>query len=154
MSTDLMAIEIISPEGLQIANAYLLSGSDTHKAAEELGISSELVHHWLQKAEVRSYIDRLYFETGFRNRERVGRVMDKLIEDKLEELDETGMTSTMDIADLLKLQHSMKMAEMKMAIALMEAEIKAKQSTITRQTNVQIVQGGDNYNALLDRILA
>lgn len=153
MSKDLMVVEHISPEGLQIANAYLMCGSDTEKTAAELGLSTDIVHKWLQKAELRTYVDRLYFESGFRNRERVGRVMDKLIEDKLEELDETGMTSTMDIADLLKLQHSMKMAEMKMAIAMVDSEIKAKQSSITTQTNVQIVQGGDNYNALLDRIL-
>ncbi len=154
MSTELVEITNMSPEGLEIANAYLMCGSDTQKAAEELDLPANIVHQWLKKPEIRGYIDSLYFESGFRNRNKIGAVMDALIAGKLEEMDETGMGTAMDIADLIKLQSSMKMKEMEMQIKLMEAETKAKTTPIINQTNVQNnISGGDNYDALLEKIL-
>ncbi len=155
MSTELVEITSMSPEGLEIANAYLMNGSDTQKAAEDLQLSPDIVHQWLKKPEIRNYIDSLYFESGFRNRNKIGAVMDALISSKLEEMDETGMGTSMDIADLIKLQHSIKMKEMEMQIKLMEAETKAKTTPIINQTNnVQNnISGGANYDALLERII-
>ena len=87
--TDSLVPENISPEGLQIAETYLMMGSCTKKTALELGLPSTVVHSMLSKKEVKNYIDRIYFETGFRNRDKVASVMDELISRKLEELDES-----------------------------------------------------------------
>ncbi len=137
-------LTLISPEGLDIACAYLENKSDTKETALALGIPIEEVHRYLQKREVKAYIDNLYFESGFRNRERMGAVMDEIIAQKLEEMDDTGMGSSKDILEILKEAHSMKMKEMEMEIKLMGAKTPAIQ--VNNQTN-------NNYNSLLDKIL-
>jgi hypothetical protein len=147
--------DIISPEGLTIAEAYLMCGGDTKKAANELGIPSSEVHKMLQKREVRAYVDRIYFETGFRNRDRVANVMDELIARKLEELEESEMGSSKDIAELIEMQHKMKMQEMKMALEMMREENKQHQMTqqVKNQTNIQVNAGSDGYNSLMNKLL-
>jgi len=144
MSTELT----ISPEGLDIAHAYLECKSDARLAAEKLNLPLDEVARYLNKREVKQYVDQLYFESGFRNRDRMGAVMDEIIAAKLEELDETGMGSTHDIVDILEKFHKMKMKEMEMAI-------KMQQETAPHiQVNQQINNtGGDNYNRLLEKLL-
>jgi len=81
--------------------------------------------------------------------------MDNLIAMKLEEMVETGLGSTKDIADLLQMQHKMRMDELK-AMADLE---KAREGTIRKQTNVQInttgpsPYGEGNYGELLGKLL-
>jgi hypothetical protein len=132
---DLLTPEMISPEGLSIAEAYLANGSDTRKTAVALGLDVAVVDAQLKNREVSSYIDKVFYETGFRNRDRLFGVLDQVINLKLAEMEETGMGSNEDILTLVTKMHAMKMAEMKMV-----AEIaKAKQATApTTQTNVQI----------------
>ena len=125
-------------------------GSCTKKTALELGLPSTVVHSMLSKKEVKNYIDRIYFETGFRNRDKVASVMDELISRKLEELDESEMGSSKDIAELIELQHKLKMQEMKMNIEMMKVE----QANIIKQTNVQVNNvGSDGYNSFMDKLL-
>lgn len=139
----------ISPEGLEIAQAYLQNKSDMKLTAEAMGLPLEEVHRYLEKREVRSYIDRIFSESGFRNRERMGAVMDEIIAQKLEEMDETGLGSGKDIIEILKMAHDMKMKEMEMQIKLMAAE-KANAPAI--QVNQQFNEGS-NYNSLLEKII-
>jgi hypothetical protein len=81
--------------------------------------------------------------------------MDKIIEDKLSEMMETGLASTKDISELLMMQHKMRMDEIK---AMTDIE-KVREGNIKKQTNVQINTGGSpygegNYGALLGQLLS
>ena len=145
-----MDLTVIEPEGLTIAETYLQNGGSAQKTAEFLGISVESVATQLKKREVKAYIDQMFFESGFRNRTKVAGVMDALIEAKLEEMDETGLGSEKDIADLIQQQHKMTMEMMAMEIKMIEAQ----QKVPSTQTNIQVnMGGGEKYNSLIDKIL-
>ena len=143
--------ELISPEGLQIAEAYLAHGQDAKKAALALGINEPEVRRMLKTPEVRSYTNQVFMETGFRNRERMFGVMDELINRKLEEIEETGTTTDADILELMDKYHKMKIAEMKMEKELYEAKTRTAPST---QNNTQINLGGNisNYDKLISAL--
>jgi hypothetical protein len=151
--SDKLLPEIISPEGLEVAEAYFTSGHDRKQTALILDMSIETVDSLLETREVKAYIDRVFFESGFRNREKIFGVMDVIIERKLEELEESGMGSSADILEIMKTFHKMKMDEYKMMI---EFE-KAKSNKPTHQTNIQnnIALPGSNdsnYMTLLESL--
>lgn len=140
-------IAIISPEGLDIAEAYLRNGSSAEKTAIALSIPLSEVTRHLNTREVKVFIDQVYFESGFRNRERMGNLMDEILAAKLEEMDETGLGSSKDILEIMKLAHDMKMKEMEMQIKMDAA--KTPGLVVNQQNNY----GGRNYNTLLERIM-
>lgn len=152
---DLTIPELISPEGLQVAQAYLLVGGDMEKTSKELDLPIDIIQQYLDTREVKAYIDRVYEESGFRNRHKIGAVMDALIAQKLEEMDETELGSSKDISELIQMQHKMAMEHMQIKIKLLELEAKKEQQVIQQQTNVQVnaLAGGEGYNALLDKLL-
>lgn len=134
----------ICPEGLVVAQTYLEEGQDSQAVAVRLNLPIEKVDELLNKRETKVYIDRIYHETGFRNRHKMGELMDAIINNKLEEMDETGLGSSKDIIEILQVAHKMKMDQMAMEIKLAEAKTPAVQ--INTQVN-------NNYNKLLDRIM-
>ena len=140
----------LDPEGLEVANCYLQTQSLT-KTDEELGVSTELVASQLNRREVKTYIDGVFRDMGFNNRFKMRRAMDTLISKKFQELDEAGVGSSKDIADLLALSHKMTMEQLDREIQLE----KVRGSNIKSQVNVQINdQGsGSNYGTLLDKLL-
>lgn len=141
----------ISPEGLEVANTYLRLG-DLDKTASELSIQPELVSKYLEKREIRAYIDNVYMHTGFNNRFTMRAAMDAILAKKFQELDEAGVGSNKDIAELLELSHKMTMAELDKMIQLKKLE----SSNIKNQVNVQINEGisdGTRYGNLLQSIL-
>lgn len=137
---------VICPEGLSIAEAYLANKSDVKLTASFLGLEVSVVESHLNKREVVRYLDRLYFEAGFRNRDLMGDLVDEIIKMKIEEMSETGLGSNKDIMEILKTAHDMKMKEMEMQIKL-EAS-----NTPSIQVNTQNNYGGDNYNKLLEKL--
>ncbi len=142
----------ISPEGLEIANAYLQLGS-VQLVSAHLNIDEAEVSEFLGKREVKAYVDQVFLDTGYRNRFKLGKALDELIEKKLEEADESEIYSNKDLADLYALAHKMRMDEMK---AQTELE-KAKASQIKTQNNVQINAevpfGQGNYGELMKKLL-
>jgi hypothetical protein len=140
----------IDPEGLEIANCYLQTQS-LSKVAEDLGISTELVAQQLNRREVKSYIDQVFKDVGFNNRFKMRKAMDMLISKKFQELDEAGVGSSKDIADLLALSHKMTMEQLDREIQLE----KVRANNIKSQVNVQINDGGQgsNYGSLLEKLL-
>jgi len=141
----------IDPEGLEIANCYLQTQS-LSKVAEDLGISTELVASQLNRREVKSYIDQVFKDIGFNNRFKMRKAMDMLISKKFQELDEAGVGSSKDIADLLALSHKMTMEQLDREIQLE----KVRANNIKSQVNVQINDGGgqgSNYGSLLEKLL-
>lgn len=145
-----MVPERISPEGLRVAQSYLENGQDILATANHLNLPIEVVEDLLNKKETQRYIDRIYNESGFRNRQRMGDLMDTIISRKLEEMEESGLGSGKDIIEILSLAHKMKMDQMQMELKLLEAQNKTPAVQINTQINNA---GGDKYNQLLERIL-
>lgn len=152
MTTHLPAEIIrISPEALEVANAYLQL-NDARKVASELDLDPETVTSLLAKREVKSYIDSVFFDSGYNNRFLMRRAMDALIKQKFSELEESQTGSTKDIAELLQMSH-------KMSMDLLDREIqleKAKQATgPQKQVNVQINDAldGSKYSQLVQRLI-
>lgn len=139
----------ISPEALEVANCYLQL-QDLNKVADELDCTKELVTQILAKKEVKAYIDQVFFNLGFNNRFRMRQAMDAVIQKKFQELEESEMGSTKDIAELLALSHKMTMDELGRQIELE----KLQQANIKNQVNVQINDGGGNkYDNLMRQLM-
>ena len=149
-----MAKEVtaISPEGMEVANSYLTLGN-IKGVCEYLSVSENKVVDILNRREVKKYIDTVYLDTGYRNKNNIGTLLDEMIQSKLEEAQESGVYSSKDLADLLQMAHRMRMDEIK---AQAELE-KASASSIRNQTNVQINEGvpfGEGiYGKLMDKLL-
>ena len=142
----------MSPEGLEIANAYLELGNLPSVCARP-GVDENTVQEYLGKREVKQYIDQVYLDTGYRNRFKLANTLDDLIDKKLEESEESQIYTNKDLADLIQMAHKMRMDEIK---AMAELE-KAKASNIKNQTNVQINSelpfGQGNYGKLMEKLL-
>jgi len=142
----------MSPEGLEIANAYLELGN-IQSVCIRLKVDENTVQDFLGKREIKQYIDQVYLDTGYRNRFKLASTLDDIIERKLDEAEESQIYTNKDIADLLGMAHKMRMDEIK---AMAELE-KAKASNIKNQTNVQINSelpfGQGNYGKLMEKLL-
>ena len=152
MTTHLPAETVrISPEALEVANAYLQL-NDARAVAQELDLDPEVVTNLLAKREVKAYIDSVFFDSGYNNRFLMRRAMDALIKQKFSELEESQTGSTKDIAELLQMSH-------KMSMDLMDREIqlaKAQQAVgPQKQVNVQINDAldGSKYSQLVQRLI-
>jgi hypothetical protein len=152
MTTHLPAETVkISPEALEVANAYLQL-NDARQVAQELDLDPEIVTNLLARREVKAYIDSVFFDSGYNNRFLMRRAMDALIKQKFSELEESQTGSTKDIAELLQMSH-------KMSMDLMDREIqlaKAQQATgPQKQVNVQINDAldGSKYSQLVQRLI-
>jgi hypothetical protein len=151
MTTNLPAETLqISPEALEIANSYLQENS-AQLVSDSLGVPLDRVCEILARPEVRGYIDRVFFDIGYNNRFLMRRAMDAVIRQKFEEMQESGVGSSKDIADLLHLSH-------KMSMDLLDREIqlaKAQQATAPqKQVNVQINDDGTKYSQLIHKLIS
>lgn len=142
----------ISPEALEVANCYLQS-QNVDAIAAELNISTDIITSILARKEVRAYINQVFFDTGFNNRFKMRSAMDAVLKKKFQEMEESQMGSTKDIAELLALSHKMSMELMDKEIQL--EKIRAGNSGPKNQVNVQINEGGDGtkYGALISKLL-
>jgi phage terminase small subunit len=141
----------MSPEGHTVAAAYLTHGTAT-LAARALSMETKDVTQHLRDPQVKAYIDQAYLDSGYRNRVALGKVMDSIIDKKMEELEEAEIGSSKDILDILTVAHKMRMEEMK---AMVDYEKLHKAPEIQNQTNVQINEGmGEgNYGRLMKQLL-
>ena len=146
MANDVLVPDLMSPEGMDVIEAYLQCGSDVPSAARSLGMSEIAFRDIMNRSEVKNYLNDIFMESGFRNRDRLFGVLDEVINRKLEELEETGMGSDQDIMDILWKAHKMKMEEMKMMVELEKA--KAAVRAPANQTNIQnnIIAGAGDQN--------
>jgi hypothetical protein len=152
MTTHLPAETVrISPEALEVANAYLQL-NDARAVAQELDLDPEVVTNLLARREVKTYIDSVFFDSGYNNRFLMRRAMDALIKQKFQELEESQTGSTKDIAELLQMSH-------KMSMDLLDREIQLEKArTATgpqKQVNVQINEGldGSKYSQLVQKLI-
>jgi hypothetical protein len=102
----------LTPECLDIANAYLTYGS-AKDTAEQLGIPEYQVVQLLERKDVKDYINGIYLDRGYRNKHKLGEVLDRMIQSKLEEAEESGIYTSRDLLELLKFAHQMRVDELK-----------------------------------------
>lgn len=134
----------ITPEGFDIANAFLMYGS-VEDTAEQLQVPRHEVVKVLQTAEVKRYLDGVYLDKGYRNREKLGALVDEIIESKLEEARESGVYTSKDLLELIQMSHKMRMDEIK---ANKEA---SGLPGVAVQVNNSF--GESNYGKLMDKLI-
>ncbi|AJA73593.1 terminase small subunit [Salmonella phage Shivani] len=151
MANDVLVPDLMSPEGMDVIEAYLQCGSDVPTAARSLGMSEIAFRDIMNRSEVKNYLNDIFMESGFRNRDRLFGVLDEVIKRKLEELEETGMGSDQDIMDILWKAHKMKMEEMKMMVELEKARaaVRAPANQTNIQNNIIAGAGDQNYMDLI-----
>lgn len=148
MAKELVPLEV-SPEAITVMNTYLQNGCSMKETAVQLNMPIENVSQFLSQRPVKALLDQQFQEQGFRNRDRMFGLLDEIINAKIEEMEETGMLPDMDIVTLLEKQHKMKMQELQMSMKLQETTNLIQNNNTT---NIQI-NGGENYNQLLDKII-
>lgn len=146
-----LAPEMIDPEGMMVVEAYLNNNFDLDKTALALKQDKQDIVKIYNRPEVKTYLNTIFQDSGFRNRNKFFGLLDKLINMKLEEMDETGLGSSMDIMDMMKAAHRMKMDEMKMEAELLKAKQGSAGNNVTNQTNIQI--NDPKYNDLMHNLL-
>lgn len=139
-----MKLVKMAPENLEVANAYLSSGSAL-VAANTLGCTPEQVHEILEKNEIKEYINSVYLDQGYRNRFRLADLLDEVIENKLQEARESDVYTSKDLVDILALAHKISEDHRK----------EARSTTNIKQQNVQINSpfGEGNYGKLMEKLL-
>lgn len=139
-----MKLVKLAPENLEVANAYLSTGSAL-VAASELGCTPDQVYEILEKSEVKEYVNSVYLDQGYRNRFRLAELLDEIIENKLQEARDSDQYSSKDLVDIIALAHKMSEDHRK----------EAKTSTHIKQQNVQINSpfGEGNYGKLMEKLL-
>lgn len=152
MANDLLVPDAMSPEGMLAIEAYLSNNNDIGKAAMSVGMAEPQFRELMRKPEIRNYLNEIFMESGFRNKDKFFGILDTVLTLKMEELEETGMGSGMDIMEILKIMHKMKMDEMKMQIELEKARSGSKP---VNQTNnqINIGAGSNEYTDLISRIM-
>ena len=91
----------LDPVVLAIANDYL-AGHDLTKLSEEYGITEDRVTSVIEKKEVKSYIDSVFATQGYLNRIKRINLINRVIDQKIEEAMETGIYSKKDLLDWMK----------------------------------------------------
>lgn len=133
-------IVALTPECLDIANAYLTFGSAKETAAQ-LQVPEYQVIQLLERKDVRDYLTGVYMDRGYRNRNKLGQVIDKLIDSKLEEAEESGIYTSKDLLELLQFAHKMRMDE-----------LKAEAGNASPTVNIANF-GQGNYGQLMEKLL-
>lgn len=136
----------IQPEELEVADTYIATEFSMETAADVLGITKYEVHQILKKRPVRAYINQCMAEIGHTHMPRLQKLVDSLIDKKLEELDEAEIGSSKDITDLIKLAIELT----KVRAQLLKEE---NSMTVGKQTNVQINEYGGNYTGFMKELL-
>ena len=142
----------ISPEGLEVANAYLELGN-IQAVCIRLKLDEGECSEILAKREVKGYIDQVYLDTGYRNRFKLATALDDLIDRKMEEADESEIYSNKDLADLLQMAHKMRMDEIKAQAELEKAKASNVKNQINIQNNGEVPFGQGNYGELMKKLL-
>ena len=141
----------MSPEGLEVANTYLQLGNIT-EVCQELSLDENTVSEFLNKREIKQYIDQVYLDTGYRNRFKLANTLDNIIEEKLAEAEESQIYTNKDLADLLQMAHKMRMDEIKAMAELEKAKTPAYKQTANIQIN-ELPFGQGNYGRLMEKLL-
>ena len=142
----------ISPEGLEIANAYLELGN-IPAVSIRLKVDEGKISEYLLKREVKQYVDQVYLDTGYRNRTKLAETLDLLIEKKLEEAEESEVYTNKDVADLLAMSHKIRMDELKAQTEMEKAKAQTIKTQVNIQDNSQVPFCQGNYGELMKKLM-
>lgn len=131
----------ITPESFDVANAYLEYGT-VETTADQLQIPRHEVVRIIQLPEVKRYLDGVYLDMGYRNKDKLGKLLDEMIESKLEEARESGMYTSKDLLDLIQMAHKMRMDEIKAS----------KEAGVGVAVQVNNSFGDSNYGRLMEKL--
>lgn len=134
----------ISPEIFEVATTYVKT-LDLETTARTLDLPVDVVSGILDKKEVKRYVDQIFLQEGYMQRNKLNDVMTKIIDLKVEEMDESEMGSNKDILEIMKLAHQMQMDHNKAA---------KEASAPSVQNNFQQNVHGDNYSNLMAKIIS
>jgi hypothetical protein len=135
------SITKLIPEGFEIANAYLEFGS-VEEVAKQLQVPQYEVAAILTRRDVKDYLDGIYLDMGYRNRSKLGALLDKMIDSKVKDAEETGIYTKKDLLELITLAHKMRMEEINLV----------QKPNIG--TNVNIAHFGEGqYGKLMEKLL-
>lgn len=137
----------LAPEDIELVSIFVESGYDHNTTAQVLGWHPHDVKKYLERPNVKGYITTLAVDSAVRHSSELSNKLDDIIATKLQELLENEITSSKDIADLLQMQHKMRMDQAKLAIEV----AKASQATSVRNTQVNI--GGTGYEKLVAQLI-
>jgi hypothetical protein len=91
----------LDPVMLAIANDYL-SGKSIDTISDEYDLTSDRVTSVLEQREVKAYVDSVFATQGYLNRVKRINLINRVIDQKLEEAVETGIYSKKDLLDWMK----------------------------------------------------
>lgn len=111
----------MAPEYELIATKYLELQSPV-KTAQALAMTTDKVMDILRKPSVRKYLDTHYLETGYINKHTIQSTLNKMIDQKMQDAEESGIYTKKDLADLLEMAHDFRLAEEKLAIEKLKLE--------------------------------
>ena len=132
----------IDPQVFEVTTEYVKT-LNIQETAKTLQLSAHQIVEILDKKEAKRYVDAIFLEQGYMQRTKLNDVMTQLIDQKLEEMAETGLGSNKDILEILKFAHAMQQDHAKMN----------KEEQPGQQVNIQNNFGGENYNRLMERIV-
>lgn len=92
----------MDPVILSVAN-LTLAGKSVREVALELRITPDLVSNYLNKQEVKEYINTCMLSQGYLSRVNLHGIINKAIASKFEEALETGVFGKHDLLDWIKL---------------------------------------------------
>jgi hypothetical protein len=120
----------LDPVLLSIANDFL-QGKDIETMAEDYGLPADRITSVIEKKEVKTYIDNVYLTQGYLSRVKRLNIINKVIDQKLEDALETGIYSKKDLLEWMKL--------------LGDMETQTKPKTVGPQVAIQV----NNYEKLM-----
>lgn len=146
MSQDKMP-ERIQPEELEVAESYIAAGFSISATSEILGIAKDEVSDILGRPPVKFYINQALAECGYNNQFKLTGLLEKVIDKKMEELEEAEIGSNKDIADLIKL--AIEWTKVRENLIKEDRKI-----SVAKQTNVQLnTFDGTNYEGLMQKLI-
>lgn len=135
----------ISPEALEVANCYLTTLS-IHDTALALDLPDHVIAEYVNKREVKAYVDAIFLDRGYMNRYKLQDLLENIIDEKIIEMKDSGVYSSKDIVDIIKLANDMRKSEM---------DSINKTTSINKQVNIQQNNYNDqNYVNLLSDIMS
>ena len=96
----------LDPMVLSVAN-YVIEGKSISEIAEAFSVPADVVSQVIEKKEVKSYIDNVYFSQGYLNRFKRSEIISNVINQKLQDALETGIYTKKDLHDWIKLLNDM-----------------------------------------------
>ena len=69
----------LQPEAMAVVESYLFNNRDVDAVARDLNTTPTVISDILNKREVRCYLDHMFMESGYRNREKFFDILDSIL---------------------------------------------------------------------------